>query len=52
MYIQSLLSLSVFMFLIYDYPDDKHYAVKAYQGEYMTQYGWAEKTRGNHLEKN
>lgn len=30
----------------YDYLDDKPYAVKAFRGEYMTQYGWAEKTLG------
>ncbi|MBQ6412009.1 MAG: response regulator [Ruminococcus sp.] len=30
----------------YDYLDDKPYAVKAFQGEYMTQYGWAEKSLG------
>ena len=28
----------------YDYLDDKPYAVKAYYGEYMMQYSWAEKT--------
>ena len=33
----------------YDYLDDKPYAVKAFQGEYMTQYGWAEKTLGMYL---
>ena len=33
----------------YDYLDDKPYAVKAFQGEYMTQYGWAEKTLGKYF---
>ena len=33
----------------YDYLDDKPYAVKAFRGEYMTQYGWAEKTLGKYL---
>ena len=33
----------------YDYLDDKPYAVKAFQVEYMTQYGWAEKTLGMYL---
>lgn len=33
----------------YDYLDDKPYAVKAFRGEYMMQYGWAEKTLGKYL---
>ena len=33
----------------YDYLDDKPYAVKAFQGEYMSQYGWAEKTQGKYF---
>ena len=33
----------------YDYLDDKPYAVKAFHGEYMTQYSWAEKTLGKYL---
>ena len=33
----------------YDYLDDKSYAVKAFRGEYMMQYGWAEKTLGKYL---
>lgn len=36
----------------YDYLDDKPYAVKAFQGEYMTQYGWAEKTLGKYFADN
>ena len=35
----------------YDYLDDKPYAVKAFQGEYMSQYGWAEKTLGEYFYK-
>ena len=33
----------------YDYLDDKPYAVKAFSGEYLTQFGWAEKTLGKYL---
>ena len=33
----------------YDYLDNKPYAVKAFHGEYMAQYGWAEKTLGKYL---
>ena len=33
----------------YDYLEDKPYAVKAFHGEYMTQYSWAEKTLGKYL---
>lgn len=33
----------------YDYLDDKPYAIKAFRGEYMSQYGWAEKTLGMYL---
>ena len=33
----------------YDYLDDKPYAVKAFHGEYMAQYGWAEKTQGKYF---
>ncbi len=33
----------------YDYLDSKPYAVKAFHGEYMTQYGWAEKSLGKYF---
>ena len=33
----------------YDYLDDKPYAVKAFHGEYMAQYGWAEKSLGEYF---